>query len=109
MNDQKVTHKVDIKWCCLGFEGNYYEAGQRSIGILVGVDSEGRPEFTLQYRAVGKGIEQSVIAKTANVEAPISWVVDVRMRYCPWCGCDLEKWYGEVAPALFRPDLKITY
>ena len=69
-----------MKWCCLGFEGNYGEAGKRGTGILVGRDFEGRAEFTLQYRAVDKGNEQSVTSQN-----PISLVVDLGMRFCPWC------------------------
>ena len=99
---------MDIKWCCVGFEGHYGEAGRRSTGILVGRDFQGRPEFTLQFRAVDKDNEQSVSSAPASLQIPISLVVDVGMRYCPWCGRDLEKWYGDVADALYRPDLKIT-
>lgn len=98
---------MGIKWCCVGFEGHYGEAGRRSTGILVGRDSQGRPQFTLQFRAVDKGNERSVSAATAGLEIPISLVVDVGMQYCPWCGRDLEKWYGNVVEALFRPDFKI--
>lgn len=92
-----------MKWCCAGFKGNYGEAGQRGVGILVGRDFEGRPEFTLQFRAIERGNEQAVIS-----EKPISLVVDVSMRYCPWCGSNLEEWYGDVADALHRQDLKIS-
>jgi hypothetical protein len=70
-----------MKWCCLGFEGNYGEAGKRGTGILVGRDFEGRAEFTLQYRAVDKGNEQSVTSQN-----PISLAVDLGMRFCPGAG-----------------------
>jgi hypothetical protein len=104
MRKQNTMQKPVIKWCCLGFKGHYEGAGHRGTGVLVGLDFEGRPEFTLQYRAVDKGYEQSVTA-----EAPVGVVVDTGMRYCPWCGRDLEKWYGKVVDALYRPDLKLTY
>jgi hypothetical protein len=93
-----------MKWCCLGFEANYDKAGERGLGILVGRDSTGRAEFTLQFRAFDKGAEQSI-----NSEHPISLVEDIGMRYCPWCGRDLETWYGDAVDSLYRPDLKITY
>lgn len=108
MRNQKPIEKASMKWCCPGFKGNYDEAGQRGVGILIGLDFQGRPEFTLQYRSVDKGNEQSVTSATANLEFPLSSVVDVGMQYCPWCGRNLEKWYGDVAGALYRPDLKIT-
>lgn len=101
--------KAAIKWCCPGFEGHYGEAGRRGSAVLIGLDFEGRPEFTLQYRAVDKEHEQSVRSAIASLQPSIVIVVDIGMRYCPWCGCDLEKWYGEAADSLYRPDLKITY
>jgi hypothetical protein len=98
---------MGIKWCCIGFEGGYGEAGRRWSGVLVGRDFQGRPEFTLQFRAVDKGNEHLVTSQTASREIPISLVVDVGMQYCPWCGRDLEKWYGDVVDTLYRPNLKI--
>ena len=100
--------KEDVKWCCAGFHGNYDRAGQRGMGILVGTDYQGRPEFTLQSRAIDKEHEQSVKPTIASLQPSIVIVVDVGMRYCPWCGRDLEKWYGDAADALFRPDLKTS-
>jgi hypothetical protein len=94
-------------WCCLGFKGNYYEAGQRGIGVLVGRDYEGKPEFTLQFRIVDKGNEQFISSSEEII--PYSTVTDVRVRFCPWCGHDLVKWYGDDVDDLYRPDLKISY
>ena len=96
-----------IKWCCIGFEANYNIAGQRGSAVLVDRDFQGTPQFTLQFRAVDKGNEQSVSSATAALQIPISLVVDVGMLYCPWCGGDLEKWYADLADTLYRPDLKI--
>src|SRR6266404_6399311 len=97
-----------IKWCCIGFEANYNNASQRGPAILVGRDFQGRPQFTLQFRVVDKGNEHLVTSQTASLEIPISLVVDVGMQYCPSCGRNLEKWYGDVVDALFRPNLKIS-
>ena len=93
-----------MKWCCPGFEDFYTNAGQRGAAVLVGYNSIGESEFTMQYRAVDEGNEQSI-----NSESLISPVVDVGMRYCPWCGQNLDKWYGKHVDQLFRPGLKITY
>lgn len=91
-----------MEWCCLAFEGWYGQAGERGIGILIGRDSEGYPQFTLQYRAVERGLEKSVVA-----EVPTSIVLDVQLQYCPWCGRRLGKWYSKHIDALYRPDFKI--
>lgn len=91
-----------MKWCCPGFEGFYGNAGQRGAGILVGRDSRERPEFTLQYRAADAGDETSL-----SSENLISPIVEVGLQYCPWCGRNLEKWYGKGVDDLYRPYLKI--
>ena len=92
-----------MKWCCPGFEAIYGNAGQQGAGILVGRNSIGEPEFTMQYRAVDKKEKLPV-----NSENPVASVVDIGMQYCPWCGCKLEKWYGKNVDTLYRPELKIT-
>ena len=93
-----------MKWCCMGFEAGYDAAGQRGSAILVGRDSLGAPEFTLQFRVADKGQEETV--KSDN---PLSLITDVRFVFCPWCGRNAVKFYGERVDALFRPGLKITY
>ena len=95
-----------IKWCCLGFEGHYNEAGKRGSSVLIGRDSTDRPEFTLQFRTVDKGNEQFI--SSSNERIPFSTVVDVGMRHCPWCGRDLENWYKDNVDDLYKPDLKIS-
>ena len=91
-----------MKWCCAGFESFYGNAGHQGAGLLVGRDSLGEPEFIMQYRATdtGQKIEFSS-------EDPIAPVVDVRLQYCPWCGRNLEKCYGNIVEDLYRPHLRI--
>ena len=92
-----------MKWCCPGFEGFYGLAGERGAGILIGRDSTGEPEFTLQFRAVNHGDELSIDSTSL-----VSRVVDVGMQYCPWCGRKLDKWYGKYVDELHRPGFKIS-
>jgi hypothetical protein len=93
-----------MKWCCVGFKGNYEMAGQRGPSILVGRDSLGMPEVTLQCRVVDRGQESSI--KSDNY--PVSIVTDIRIVFCPWCGRNVEEWYRREIDALFRPHLKIS-
>lgn len=88
----------------MGFNAGYEAAGQRGIAILVGRDSLGAPEFTLQCRVVDNGQEDSV--KSDN---HLSLITDIRFAFCPWCGQNAERFYGNRVDALFRPGLKITY
>jgi len=93
-----------MKWCCPAFKGWYEQAGERGIGVLIGRDSEGLPQFTIQYRAVDKGLDSSV-----KSDVPISLVIDVSFQFCPWCGRELNRWYGKHINELYRNGLKITY
>lgn len=97
-----MTTMLDMRWCCAGFEAFYGNAGEQGAGILVGRDSLGEPEFTLQYRAVDRETEMPV-----NSEKPVASIIDVGVQYCPWCGSKLEKWYGRKIDVLYRPELKI--
>lgn len=91
-----------MKWCCMGFESFYGNGGLQGAGLLVGRDSLGEPEFIMQYRAIGMG--QSI---EFSSEDPIASVIDVRLQFCPWCGRNLEKWYGNSVEDLYRPHLRI--
>ena len=92
-----------MNWCCAAFEGWYGQAGERGIGILIGRDSTGTAEITLQDRASEQGDEKLITS-----QKPISPVVDVRLQYCPWCGRDLAKWYAPYVDKLFKPYLRIS-
>jgi len=92
-----------MKWCCIGFKSHYDAAGQRGHAILIGRDSMGKPEVTMQYRAVDIGEELEV-----KTDSPVSTVVDIRIVFCPWCGRNVEKWYGADVDSLDRKGLRIT-
>jgi hypothetical protein len=92
-----------MKWCCTGFKSSYETSGQRGSAILIGRNYLDKPEFTLQFRAVD--IEENF--PVIKAEFPISTVVDVRIHFCPWCGVNLEKWYGTNVNTLHQKGLRI--
>lgn len=96
---------TEPKWCCIGFQSQYESAGERGLAYLIGIDSLGEPEFLQQFRAVAKGDETQI-----HSESPISVVIDARILFCPSCGVNLSKWYGEHIKELHREgfDLGIT-
>jgi hypothetical protein len=96
--------KVVMRWCCIGFKANYEQAGGRGAAILMGRDLLGAPEVTLQYRAVDKGDEEFI-----KSERVMSCVIEVRIVFCPWCGQNVEEWYGKYVEVLYREGLKISY
>lgn len=91
-----------MKWCCPAFEGWYEAAGERGFAILVERDSAGKPEFILQHLAFDREVES-----LPETEFPMSVVSEVRIGYCPWCGRQLDKWYGKYVDDLYRAGLKI--
>ncbi len=92
-----------MNWCCIPFKTWYEAAGERGTAILVGRNSGGKPEFIIQHRAVDKEI-----ASLPPTEYPVTTISELCISYCPWCGRQLDKWYGKNVDELYRPDLKIT-
>lgn len=92
-----------MRWCCISFKGWYEEAGKRGTGILVGRNSDGKPEFIIQHRAVDKEI-----ALLPPTDYPVTTISELWISYCPWCGRQLDEWYGKNVDELYRPGLKIS-
>ncbi len=92
----------DKQWCCIGFKAGYNAAGRRGTAYLVGRDSLGHPEFTLQHRVVDKGKEEHI---KCDVSASI--ITDSRILFCPSCGVNLTRFYADRVDALFRDDLEL--
>jgi hypothetical protein len=93
-----------MKWCCGGLKTAHGAAGERSIAVLFGRDSEDEPEFLLQARAFDV---DSSPPPDFKPPAAISLVIDQRIQFCPWCGTNLEKWYSSYLDELHRPGLRI--
>lgn len=91
------------KWCCAGFEAASAAAGDRGIAVVVDEGSGGAPEFYLQARAFASGSEPDL-----NVEVPMSLVIETGLRFCPWCGARLQRWYRGRASELKRPELRVA-
>jgi len=91
-----------MRWCCASFAAWYELAGQRGFAILVGRNSKGLGEFTIQHRVVDKNTPD-----LPPTTYPLSIISDIDITYCPWCGVNLEEWYGKYIGELYRPHLKI--
>ena len=94
---------ITKKWCCDAFKNSYDLAGKRAIAVLVDRSTDGDPEFLLQARAFVKGGEPLDL----NTAVPMSLVTESSMRFCPWCGRNLSRWYRRVIDLLIRPGFKI--
>lgn len=91
-----------MKWCCVAFKAWYELAGHRGFAILVGQDSKGLGEFTFQHRVADMGTPEP-----PPTDYPVSIISEIDISYCPWCGRNLEEWYGMYIDELCRPHLKI--
>jgi hypothetical protein len=88
-------------WCCPGFRSAYEDAGGRGLGVLIiGDESDDEPRFVFQFRAVRAG--STILWEDPE---PISLVSEAMIRFCPWCGRELAKWYSSSWRGLIRPDI----
>jgi hypothetical protein len=90
-----------MKWCCMGFQGDFQMAGSRGFGIFVSTRDSPVPEFTLQRWALDKD------SPTLKTSYPVSLVSDAHIQFCPWCGVRLREFYQKPYTELDRSDLKI--
>ena len=77
-----------MKWCCIGFRSLYNQIGERGFAVVVEHDEMGQLRFVLQHRAIDKSAPTP-----SKYDHPISLVSDLRVHYCPSCGCKLAKHY----------------
>lgn len=92
-----------IDWCCVFFKSSYDAAGDRSIAVLVDRHADDTPEFILQSRAFMKGEEPPDM----HTRVPMSLVTEAQVRFCPWCGRNLARWYKRDVDRLLRHGFKI--
>ncbi len=90
-----------MKWCCEVFHGWFDEAGKRGLGVFVSMQDDSEPAFILQYRALDPG------ASVPYTDFPLSFVSQVHIRFCPWCGARLIKAYRTTTRELDRSDLQV--
>src|ERR1041385_3721788 len=94
------------KWCCPGFGDTYGNAGHRGFSILIKKDDLGA-RFLIQSRAVEQ-TDQEQFHALLRTEFPVSSVTETGMRFCPWCGVNLKRFYGRRAADLNRPGFSIS-
>jgi hypothetical protein len=98
-----------MKWCCLGFEGNYEMFGQRGLSVLAQKEDLGiqKPAFFMQVRAVSAEDQSRLQGLPSDI--PFSLVTQIGIRFCPWCGKNLQRFYGKAIDSLHRPGSSLSY
>jgi hypothetical protein len=87
-----------MKLCCDGFRAHYDQRHERGLIVYVlppitGVWSE--PSFHIGFRALERSRQASFSeAVKGHMEGCMSLDGSTGMRYCPWCGTMLTKFYG---------------
>jgi len=90
-----------VKWCCISFKSQTEHAGKRGFGIFVDNTAE-PPFFVIQHRSLDPGTPNP-----RDIDALLILVSSTGIKYCPWCGKELLKWYRRDISKLSRADLVI--
>ena len=86
-----------MKWCFDGFRNAYEQRHERGILVFAcrpasGVRTE--PSFHLAFRAVERSRYGSLQeAVRGRMEGCMSLSCCTGMRFCPWCGAELARFY----------------
>jgi ATP-dependent Clp protease ATP-binding subunit ClpA len=79
---QAEIQKSERQWCCTDFRARCVRSSKKEEGlasVFVFSSKAGTP-FHLEYR------------RPASPSDPIS-ANGIKLKFCPWCGCDLAEWY----------------
>jgi hypothetical protein len=91
-----VEARKAIDFCCHIFEDAVGNQGEPGSCIVLGRLDSGEFVCELEYRAVAAGAEVPISGGQimTHVTQPIG--------YCPWCGVDLEEFYGQMALSIVK-------
>jgi len=89
-----------MKFCCAGIEGLYENAGLREFAVFAARYPDGFV-FVLQHRALDPDVLPPF------TESPMSIVSELLLKYCPWCGINLNQFYQDRLTELDKSELKL--
>lgn len=89
-----------MRFCCSQFEGWFQEAGLRGVGIYCYRAEDKTIQFVMQYRAFDPN------APVPHLDSPMSFVCDMHILRCPWCGVSLHDFYQNTQVPE-RPELRV--
>ena len=93
-----------MKWCCEGFKTFFSFAGERGFTVF----AKRSDLMVLQCRAVNKGEERLFAEAIKKAPVPISIVQELPIRYCPWCGREISRYYKNSIESITRNDMGIS-
>jgi hypothetical protein len=89
-----------MTFCCGAFKSNFEMAGTRGFAVFSVLFDKGEVAFIIQNRAMEPGADAPVTS------SPLSLISEIHIHFCPWCGKQLDRFYG-ADPTIMRPDLKL--
>ena len=84
-------------WCCSLFCEFVCTDSAVGAGIIVLADRGGKNHFALQFHAVAESSREVLTARIGVFEKPVVFAWTGFIKFCPWCGKDLEQFYGRHA------------
>ncbi|MEQ8847930.1 hypothetical protein [Botrimarina sp.] len=92
-----------MRWCCNAIQQQFEARKKRGIAVVAVPPNELHPEprFQLSLRSIDDEVVRKVqsplageyVAQTLQTWAPI--------KYCPWCGVELRRFYRKTWDALY--------
>ena len=79
-----------MRCCCDPFEFAVNSVGKRGISVVALLRL--KRQFALQSRGIDGPWGDEIHAKLQQFPISVNVVTEHRIRYCPWCGADLEQW-----------------
>lgn len=92
-----------MNFCCDGFMAQHEQRHERGLFVYVLPPARGttaEPSFHIGMRAIERRRYDSLRDAARGISGPISLSVSTGMRYCPWCGATLAKFYRKSWPEL---------
>ncbi len=89
-----------IRWCCRALRDSVSEAGHRGLAIFLN-DVADPAYFVIQFRALEPG------SPDPESESFLTLSLETGIRFCPWCGKDLLRFYRKHLKALSRPEFVV--
>lgn len=86
-----------MKWCCDGFRNAYEQRHERGLLVFARPPVSGvttKPSFHLAFRALERSRYDAFReAMKGRINGCVSLSGCTGMRFCPWCGVELVRFY----------------
>ena len=90
-----------MKWCCEGFQLAFEERHERGIFVFCEPETsliKRGPTYWLGTRSVRLSDRERFNRQCAAISAseqplPVTLATWRRIKFCPWCGCTVERYY----------------